>query len=216
MSTARPVDDEVITTALRQLVVGAALVAIAALVGILVTTFEGPHLDQWWNDAAARLSSLQSFALGMDFVGGGWFASFVVPLGALAVLVLLRRPWAGAFVVAASAGSALVVQALKGLFGRARPEEMIVLSDYGSFPSGHTANAATLAVIAVVLCARIWVAVVGLAWVMAMALSRTLVHAHWLTDTIGGALAGCGAALVLAAAFAVVLSRERERMPHPA
>ena len=88
---------------------------------------------------------------------------------------------------------------------------MIVVSDHGSFPSGHTANAATLAVIAVVLAPRVWVALVGAAWVFAMAFSRTQVHAHWLSDTVGGALVGAGFALLVAAAFTPRLTRESER-----
>ena len=75
----------------------------------------------------------------------------------------------------------------------------------------HTANAATIATIAVVLFPRIWVAVIGAAWIFAMAFSRTQVHAHWLSDTVGGTLAGIGAALVVAGAFTVVLERERAR-----
>ena len=37
-----------------------------------------------------------------------------------------------------------------------------------------------------------FVAIVGAAWVFAMAFSRTGVHAHWFTDTVGGTLAGLG------------------------
>ena len=50
---------------------------------------------------------------------------------------------------------------LKHLFGRVRPEDIIVISDYGSFPSGHVANAATIATAAVVLFPRLWVVIVG-------------------------------------------------------
>jgi undecaprenyl-diphosphatase len=35
------------------------------------------------------------------------------------------------------------------------------------------------------------------------------VHAHWLSDTVGGALVGSGMALIVAAAFTVPLLRER-------
>ena len=89
---------------------------------------------------------------------------------------------------------------------------MIVFSDHGSFPSGHTANAATLATIAVILFPRVWVAVVGGAWVFAMAFSRTQVHAHWLSDTVGGTLVGVGATLVIAGICARMLERENERL----
>ena len=130
----------------------------------------------------------------------------------MALATVLRRPWGAVFVLAASAGSALVVQVIKGMFGRARPEDMIVVSDHGSFPSGHTANAATIATIAVVLAIifpRVWVMVAGGMWVVLMAISRTHLSAHWLSDTAGGALIGAGAAFVVAAAFALPLLRER-------
>lgn len=58
---------------------------------------------------------------------------------------------------------------------------------------------------------RLWVAIVGAAWVFAMAFSRTGVHAHWFTDTVGGTLAGLGAALVVAAFFTPALDREARR-----
>ncbi|MBN9188854.1 MAG: phosphatase PAP2 family protein, partial [Microbacterium sp.] len=89
-----------------------------------------------------------------------------------------------------------------------RPENIIVISDFGSFPSGHVANAATIAAVAFVLFPRVWTAVAGAAWVVLMAFSRTYLHAHWLSDTLGGALIGCGAALLVAAAFSGPLLRE--------
>ena len=98
---------------------------------------------------------------------------------------------------------------LKHLFGRARPEDIIVFSDFGSFPSGHVANAATIATVAFVLFPRLWVAIVGVAWVLLMALSRTVLHAHWLSDTLGGALIGAGVVLIVAGIFAPLLRRER-------
>ena len=61
----------------------------------------------------------------------------------------------------ASAASAVVVQLLKQLFGRARPEDILVHSDFGSFPSGHVANAATIAVALGVIFPIVWVWIAG-------------------------------------------------------
>ncbi len=208
---ARP-DDDVTTTVLQRLVIGVVLLVLAIGLGIQVTLEADLDIDGWWNSFVDVFSPLQPGAFVMNFLGGGWFATFVVPLGAAAILLALRRPWGALFALCASAGSALAVQLLKAAFGRARPEDMIVVSDHGSYPSGHTANAATIAVIAVVIVPRVWVAVLGAAWVFAMAFSRTQVHAHWFSDTVGGTLAGLGAALVVAALFTAVLERERERL----
>ncbi|MBG0718282.1 phosphatase PAP2 family protein [Microbacterium sp. 2C] len=208
---AAPLDDDVITTGSQRLVIGLVLIVLAIGLGVQITLEADIDVDEWWNSFVDVFSFLQPLSLALNFLGGGWFATFVVPLGVAAILLAVRRPWGALFALCASAGSALVVQMLKAMFGRARPEEMIVVSDHGSYPSGHTANAATLAVIAVVIVPRVWVAIVGAAWVFAMAFSRTEVHAHWFTDTVGGTLAGLGGALVVAALFTPALTRERGR-----
>ncbi|WP_308220825.1 GNAT family N-acetyltransferase [Microbacterium sp. CIAB417] len=158
-------------------------------------------LDAWWHDAMvdARPDALVAFSHVMNRIGGGWIAVFAVP-GIVAVALLIARRWRSAiFALAAFITSAALVQLLKQLFGRARPEDMLVISDYGSYPSGHTANAATIAIVLWVLFPRVWMAVLGAAWVLAMALSRTVLSVHWLTDTVGGALVGASAALLVAA-----------------
>ncbi len=208
---AAPLDDDVITTGLQRLVIGLVLIVLAIGLGVQITLEADIDVDEWWNSFVDVFSFLQPLSLALNFLGGGWFATFVVPLGIAAILLAVRRPWGALFTLCASAGSALAVQLLKAAFGRARPEDMIVVSDHGSYPSGHTANAATIAVIAVVIVPRVWVAIVGAAWVFAMAFSRTEVHAHWFTDTVGGTLAGLGGALVVAALFTSALTRERGR-----
>ena len=86
---------------------------------------------------------------------------------------------------------------------------MIVASDYGSFPSGHVANAATIAVAFGVIFPHVWVWVLGAVYKALMAASRTYLGANWLSDTIGGLLVGAGVALLLGAVVAVPLERER-------
>ena len=198
------------------LVVGLVLVALSCALGFWVFSLgETPFaVDVWWNAAVAGLYSpfLTAICQFMNWVGAGWFGVLVVPIGGAVALVLLRRPWAAAFFLTAEAVSAGGVQVLKHLFGRVRPEDIIVVSDYGSYPSGHVANSATLAVAAAVIFPRVWVMIVGAAWVLLMAFSRTYLHAHWLSDTVGGALIGAGAALLAAAVFAVPMAKETTRV----
>lgn len=207
-----PASDLEITVALRRLVVGVGLIVAATVLGLFIAIEVDPlDVDTWWNGFVSVFAFLQPASLALNVLGGGWVATFVIPLGGALLLLLARRRWAAVFFLAASAASALVVQVLKALFGRARPEDMIVISDHGSYPSGHTANAATIAIVAVIVFPRVWVAVVGGAWIFVMAFSRTQVHAHWFSDTLGGTLVGAGAALVIAAAFTVLLEREKDR-----
>ena len=204
------------------IIVGVAAIVLAALLGMLVTTSSGANrfaVDEAWAELMVSLRTPfgEWFALGMNALGGGFIGVFVVPIGAAVVLLFVRRPWGALYFIVASAASAGVVQVLKHLFGRARPEDMIVTSDFGSFPSGHVANAATIAVVMSVLVPRTWVWVLGAVYTVLMAFSRTYLGAHWLTDTLGGALAGAGVALLLWAALADPLERERvawgERRP---
>ncbi len=195
------------------IVAGVVLVALSFLLGwwIFLRGDTPFVVDTAWNAFVAEVWNpvFSAFSHFMNFVGGGWMGVFAVPIAGAVGLVLLRRPWSAAYFLTAEAISAAGVQVLKHVFGRVRPEDILVVSDYGSYPSGHVANAATIAVAAVIIFPRIWVGIVGGAWVVLMAFSRTYLHAHWLSDTLGGALIGAGAALLVAAAFAVPLARER-------
>jgi undecaprenyl-diphosphatase len=146
-----------------------------------------------------------------DFLGGGWFAIWVLPLAVAVVFLVARRPWAALTFILTSAVSAGIVQLLKVAFGRPRPEEILLQLDSGAYPSGHVANAATVAVLLTLLLVRWGIAVAGAAYVVLMALSRTYLGAHWVTDTIGGALVGVAVALGMWAIFAPRLRREREQ-----
>lgn len=198
---------------------GVSLLLLATALGAVVVFVypQSPGFDRWWNEtiAAARADWMLDFALALNWIGGGWVAILGVPLLAILALVLARR-WRGAVFAAVSfLASAGAVQLLKTLFGRARPDDMLVVSDYGSFPSGHTANAATIALVLWVLFPRVWVAIVGALWVLAMALSRTFLSVHWATDTLGGALVGAGVVLVLAAWLLPWVQRKKHALDAP-
>lgn len=210
--TQRPTPVERRAARLWPLIAGFTAVALALALGLLVAVraLDLPELDaEWMAELVEHRSPLWEVpALVMSWLGGGWFGIFAVPLGAALVLVLCRRPWAGAYFLVASVVSASLVQVLKHLFGRARPEQMLAPTDFGSFPSGHVANAATIAVVLALILQRAWVWAAGAAWVALMALSRTYLGVHWLTDTVGGLLLGAGVAVIVWAPFAVRLARE--------
>ncbi|WP_082589940.1 phosphatase PAP2 family protein [Agromyces sp. Soil535] len=193
---------------------GVVAVVAAALLGVVIMARSGGlpfAFDEEW---AADLVALRGpvgdvFAYFMNALGGGVVGVFLVPVVAAVVLLIARRPWGALYFIVASAASALVVQILKNVFGRARPEDIMVTSDTGSFPSGHVANAATIAVALGVIVPAVWVWVLGGVYTVLMAVSRTYLGAHWLSDTIGGLLVGAGVALVLWSLFAAPLERER-------
>lgn len=198
------------------LITGTALLLGAVVLGwVVVEAFGGTveGLDPAWNRLMAQLRQpwMLAIAHAMNVIGGGWIAILVVPVLVLGVLLALRRWRAAVYAAAAFLVSVGLTQLIKEIFGRARPEDLLVASDFGSFPSGHTANAATIAVVLAVVFPRPWVAVAGAVWTVAMALSRTVLSVHWLTDTVGGALVGAGAALIAAALLRGSLRSDAER-----
>jgi len=200
------------------LVSGLVLLAVVLLGGTLLAAraADFPIDVEWMEEIVENRSPFWEVpALLLNFVGGGWFARFVVPLAAIGGFCLFRRYWAALYLAITMIVSVAAVQLLKSLFGRARPEEMLVTSDFGSFPSGHVANAATLAVALSLILARAWVWWVGAVYTFAMMLSRTYLGAHWVTDTIGGLLLGGAVAVIVWAPFADRLAKESGRKPAP-
>lgn len=180
-----------------------ALLSVAGVAGWLIAAGGNQPLwvDSWWNSHLVHRHSvpaLEWVAAFTNVVGGSRGAAVVVAVAAIA-LVWTRRLRAAILLVVGTSVSAIGVQLLKNALARPRPVEMAVTSDFGSYPSGHTANAATLAVVAFVIVPRIRVTMLGVLWVVLMAFTRTYLHAHWVTDVAGGALFGTGAALVVAA-----------------
>lgn len=199
------------------------LVAVALAVGLgalVVVRANGLPLRvdaEWMEEIIEHRNPVWEMpSLVMNFLGGGLTGVLVVPILIVIVLLLVRRPWAAGFYVVATVLSAGGVQLLKQFFGRARPEEMLVSSDFGSFPSGHVANAATMAVCLAIIAPRLWVWLAGAAYTVVMLLSRTYLGAHWLTDTFGGLLIGAGVAVLLWAPLAAKLDGERALAPRHA
>jgi lipid A 4'-phosphatase len=138
---------------------------------------------------------------------------YLVPLALVAAAALWRRrmglAWRSGFVFAAVALSGLVVDIAKPVFGRARPKLLFEQNLFGftwvgphadrwSFPSGHSATVAALAIALSVIYPRGWPAYAALA--LAVMTSRIVIDAHYLSDVIAGAYIGLATAWALAAA----------------
>jgi membrane-associated phospholipid phosphatase len=124
-----------------------------------------------------------------------------------------------AFVLAVLTSEALIGTS-KDLFDRARPLGSVVGTSGASFPSGHAIAAAVTAVGLVIALLPAGPSRWRWEWRAAlyaslMALSRTYLGAHWLSDVVAGALLGSGIAIGWPAVL--VLARDRRaRRPAPA
>ncbi|MBX3100333.1 MAG: phosphatase PAP2 family protein [Salinibacterium sp.] len=196
------------------LVSGGTAVLVALALGVIVGVRSGQYgIDtEWLEELVEHRSPVWDVpAYVMSFLGGGWFGVILVPVGVAIALLIARKPWSALYFVVASALSAGTVQLLKSLFARARPEEILISADFGSFPSGHVANAATISVALAILLQRRWVWFAGAAWTALMIFSRTYLGAHWLSDTVGGLLLGGAGAVFVWAPLAARLQKEWSR-----
>jgi membrane-associated phospholipid phosphatase len=144
---------------------------------------------------------------------------WVSSIGAVRVTLPLRllvsaalawhRRWLqlGAF-LGAVLTSELCIGPLKALVDRPRPPSSLIETSAASFPSGHAiAGAVTAFGLVVVLWPasprRLMAIGVAAAFAGIMAISRTYLSAHWLTDTLAGVCIGTGLALVWPAALEI-------------
>ena len=175
------------------------------LIGVLVRE-SGPI----WPDLPVT-EALQSLSPSLDGTMRAISAIGSIPgvaaTGGVVVLALLRRRrFRDAALVAASGSAELVTLALRFATDRPRPSPLLVqVIESGpgtSFPSGHAADAAALAIIVAHLIRPdhdkrllLWG---GLALYAAVnGISRVYLGAHWLSDVIGGYLAGGAIGLAL-------------------
>lgn len=183
----------------------------------------------WWSAAAAVASALFSYLL-LDWPLAQWAHTLGAPAeaaaGALtrlgksgqwllagglatAVLIVLRRRWWAqrtGLLVAAVAVSGLIVNVLKVLFGRARPEAWWNHQIWGfdpltlgrpmdSFPSGHATTLGAIAMAMILTWPRAWWAIAPA--VATVAFSRVMIEAHYLSDVIVGLYLGALTTLAL-------------------
>lgn len=189
----------------RGLLVSGCLLAGAAVVTLLYvlpTTRPGVQVmdDAVWRFArSVENPPATAVALVLSLLGSGpvnW------PLRILAMLLLAwRRHWLrlAAFALAVIT-SELLIGWMKAAVDRPRPPDSLIATTGAAFPSGHAIATAVTAVGLVLVLAppgpKRWRwEVNAVIFTSVMALSRVYLRAHWLTDTVAGALLGAGLAL---------------------
>jgi len=202
-------------------IAAAVMYAAAATVFVLVAIDPGlvQPVDDAWRESMVSIENgvLTVVAKAFDVVGGVWviWPLRIVVTGYLAAV----RRWTLFLIwVITTVLVELAIGPLKGLYDRPRPPDPLVETSGPAFPSGHaTAGAATAIALVIVLLPpgehrRVW-EVRAAAFAFVMALSRTYLQAHWLTDTVAGALLGSALALTVAAAVQVLRRRRRSETP---
>jgi membrane-associated phospholipid phosphatase len=183
----------------------AAVVALAAGVAFVTLRFavvasdSAPlPIDRWWD--ALMLSALTPagiVAAWVPAIVGGTIGMIVLGIVGVTTLTLARRRWDAASLGLSIAVVVAVGAPMAAVIARLRPEESLAESVPTSFPSGHTAVATVTAVALGLIFRRGWVWAAGTVWAVAMAVSRTYLHAHWLTDVVAGMLEGIAVATLV-------------------
>ena len=130
--------------------------------------------------------------------GDSWF----VLVGLFVIWLSTKGVWHNmtALMAGGTVGLALVVLAIKFTIRRRRPEgdwgAIYRNTDPHSFPSGHAARAAMLAVIALAL-APIWLGILVVVWCVLVSLARVWMGVHYFSDIIAGILLGIIAGFVV-------------------
>jgi undecaprenyl-diphosphatase len=205
----------------RALAWAALLLSLAAILFLLVwnTTTRAwvQDVDDWWLDLmnALRWQPLVTVAEVLAFLGGTYVT--IAVRTAVIVILIVRKHWLSlaAFVMAIVLSEAFIGP-MKALYDRPRPPNPLVEVSAASFPSGHAVAGAVTAVGLVIVLLPpghtrwVWERRAAL-YASLMALSRTYLDAHWLSDVVAGALLGSGIALLCPALLVDLRVRYRAR-----
>lgn len=215
------------------------MLAIAALAAFAAIAEDVPENgvmvrgDQFISQWIARTSTVTGVDIGQ---GLSWLGAPVLAIVVVSVVVVLamRKHWFRAWAVALTcAGSVVLNQTLKFLFHRGRPEQAwkYVTHDTWSFPSGHAMNSlacygflAYLLVEATPHRSRKHAIVAAtVVLVLLIGASRNYLNVHYVSDVVGGFLAGIAWLFVCIAAYtstprrvvatAAAAETDRDRQP---
>lgn len=193
----------------------ASLIAILVVLGFIAEAIRDQEVFTLDTTATPFLHGIQSAGLDaamqvLTTIGSGWV---IPPLFVIAVVGLIRaqRQGAAAYLAVASLGGAFIEWSMKLFFARPRPQLAWahVQPDY-SFPSGHTMNSTIFYVAAALILWSIFGRRIGLVsialasiLVLGVGISRVYLGYHYLTDVLGGMLAGVAWLMIVGFAFRI-------------
>ena len=143
-------------------------------------------------------SRLKPFAIFLAHSGDSWF----ILLALLLIWLLSNGHWhrMAALMAAGAVGLAVLVLLIKFTIKRRRPEgqwgAIYRNTDPHSFPSGHAARTAMLAVIALAL-GPVWFGVLMVIWAPLVSLARVWMGVHYVSDVLAGILLGIISGLIV-------------------
>jgi membrane-associated phospholipid phosphatase len=201
------------------LLVGAAVVTVLYLLPATRPGVQTVDDAVWRFVVSIENKPTTAVSVALSWLGGGWVDW---PLRIAALLLLAwRRHWLrlAAFALAVATSEALIWW-MKAAIDRPRPPSSLIATTGASFPSGHAiASAVTAVGLVLVLAApgreRWRWEVRAVEFTAVMALSRVYLRAHWLTDTVAGALLGAGLALGWPALLMALRYRRGATAPTP-
>jgi undecaprenyl-diphosphatase len=186
-----------------------ALFAAAALLFVIMAFDAGRDfiqpLDDAWLDAMVAIESgpLTFLSKTLDILGGA-LVTWPLRIILTAYLAVQRRWVALSVWIVTAVVAEASIGLLKEAYARPRPPDALVETSNFAFPSGHALMGAATAVALVVVFVkpgphrRIWEVRAGV-FALVMAMSRTYLRAHWLTDVVAGVLLGAAIAIAVAA-----------------
>ncbi|MBG6056029.1 undecaprenyl-diphosphatase [Salinibacterium sp. CAN_S4] len=193
------------------------LLAVLACIGgggVIALLGNGPlPLDVAWFDVSNRTLSPWILAVSrfLNDAGAQVVVGVVLPVAAAILFRIRGQGWAAVAVLLCGILSAPLVAAIKSALERPRPDDQLIPVSLSAYPSGHVANlVAVLVVLALILRWR-WFTVLAVVLSIAMALSRTYLNVHWISDDIGEMLLGSGLALMVWGALARRIRAENSR-----
>jgi undecaprenyl-diphosphatase len=181
------------------LLLGALVVSLLYLLPVTRPAVQAVDDAAWRGAGAVRNDPSTAVAVTLSWLGSG-LVNWPLRVAAVALLAW-RRHWLrlAAFALAVLT-SELFIGPMKGLIDRPRPPSSLIDTSAASFPSGHAIATAVTAVGLVLVLAppgkKRWRwEVYAVIFTSVMTLSRVYLRAHWLSDTVAGALLGAGLAL---------------------